>query len=259
LNLSLILLRSLRPAANTAHRWRAAHKILSYPNELNRRCGDLQPTMSISIPAAQFSTDQMYFLLRDSILPRPVGWVSSIDALGNTNLAPFSFFNVVSPNPAVLGFSCGPRGEDRSGAPIVLKDTLANIRATKEFVVNVSPEKWLVEMVRSSDPLPPGKSEFDHIGLTPAPSTTIKPPRIAGVPVAYECVLFDIIEVGQNAWVMGTVQHVHIDEAVYHGDKRVDLLKDPGTRPIGRLGRAFYSRIRDEEIVTRNDGGQRGT
>jgi flavin reductase (DIM6/NTAB) family NADH-FMN oxidoreductase RutF len=215
--------------------------------------------MSISLPAAQFSPDQMYFLLRDSILPRPIGWVSSTDAIGRTNLAPFSFFNVVSPNPAVLGFSCGPKGEDRSGAPIQSKDTLANIQATKEFVVNVTPEKWLEQMVRSSDPLPHGQSEFEHIGLAPAPSTTIKPPRIAGVPVAYECALYDIITIGQNAWVMGRVQHVHIDESVYHGDKRVDLLKDQGTRPVGRLGRAFYARIRDEEVVARKDGGQRGT
>jgi flavin reductase (DIM6/NTAB) family NADH-FMN oxidoreductase RutF len=214
--------------------------------------------MPISLAAADFSPDEMYFLLRDSVLPRPVGWVSSIDALGRTNLAPFSFFTVASPNPPVLGFSCGPRGEDRSGAPIELKDTLANIRATGEFVVNVSPEKWLEQMVRSSDPLPPGASEFDHIGLAPAPSTTVKPPRVAGVPVAYECTLFQIVDIGQSAWVMGRVQHVHIEEAVYRGDKRVDLLKDEGMRPIGRLGRAFYARIRGEEIVTRKDGGQRG-
>lgn len=201
----------------------------------------------------------MYFLLRDSIMPRPVGWVSSIDLSGNTNLAPFSFFTVASPNPPVLGFSCGPRGEDRSGAAIVLKDTLANIRATKEFVINISPEKWLEEMVRSSDPLPSGASEFAHIGLSPAASTSVKPPRVAGTPVAYECALHSIVEIGQSAWVMGTVQHVHIDEAVYRGDLRVDLLKDPGTRPIGRLGRAFYSRIRNEEIVKRMDGGQAGT
>jgi flavin reductase (DIM6/NTAB) family NADH-FMN oxidoreductase RutF len=211
--------------------------------------------MSISLAASAFSADQMYFLMRDSVMPRPVAWVSSIDNQGRTNLAPFSFFNVVSPHPPVMGFSCGPRGEDRSGAKIELKDTLANIRATREFVINISPEKWLEEMVRSSDPLAAGESEFAHIGLAPAPSTTVKPPRVAGTPVAYECTLYDVIEVGQNAWVMGLVQHVHIDEAVYRGEMRVDLLKQPETRPIGRLGRAFYARIRDEEIVQRRDGG----
>jgi flavin reductase (DIM6/NTAB) family NADH-FMN oxidoreductase RutF len=215
--------------------------------------------MSISFPAAQFSQDQMYFLLRDSILPRPVGWVSSIDADGRANLAPFSFFTVVSANPPILGFSCGAKGEDRSGGQLLLKDTLLNVKTAKEFVVNVTPEKWLEQMVRSSDPLPHGESEFDHIGLQPASSTTIKPPRVAGAPVAYECTLEDILYFGDHAWVMGRVQHVHIDEAVYKGEMRVDLLKDNDTRPVGRLGRAFYARIRDEEIVTRKDGGQKGT
>jgi flavin reductase (DIM6/NTAB) family NADH-FMN oxidoreductase RutF len=114
-------------------------------------------------------------------------------------------------------------------------------------------------MVRSSDPLAHGESEFAHIGLTPGGSTTIKPPRVQGAPVAYECVLHDILQFGSNHWVIGRVQHVHIDEHVYRSENRVDLLSDPTTRPVARLGRAFYSRIRNEEVVERTDGGQAGT
>jgi flavin reductase (DIM6/NTAB) family NADH-FMN oxidoreductase RutF len=216
--------------------------------------------MSISLPVAAFSPDQMYFLLRDSVIPRPVGWVSSIDARGRVNLAPFSFFNVMSANPPILGFSCGAKGEKHgTEGEIELKDTLANIRATREFVVNVAPEKWLVEMVRSSDPLAHGESEFAHIGLIPGESTTVKPPRVQGAPVAYECALHDILQFGSNHWVIGRVQHVHIDEHVYRPENRVDLLSDPATRPVARLGRAFYSRLRNEEVVERTDGGQAGT
>lgn len=114
-------------------------------------------------------------------------------------------------------------------------------------------------MVRSADDLPPGVSEFGHTGLIEAPSTVVKAPRIAGTPVAYECRLHDILELGINHWIMGTVVHVHIDEAVYTGERdgkrhRVDLLKEAATRPLGRLGRAFYVRLRDFETRLRKDG-----
>ena len=111
---------------------------------------------TISLSPSDFTTDEMYFVLRDAIIPRPIAWVSSVDAAGNTNLAPYSFFNVCSPSPPILGFSCGPRGEDRKNEHYALKDTWANIQATKEFVINIVPESMAEAMVRSSDPLPHG-------------------------------------------------------------------------------------------------------
>ncbi|MEN9559127.1 MAG: hypothetical protein RLZZ502_338 [Pseudomonadota bacterium] len=216
--------------------------------------------MSVSLKPENFTPDSLYFLLRDSIVPRPVAWVSTIDAHGNSNLAPFSFFTVVSANPPVLGFSCGPRNEDRHTATVDYKDTLSNVLATGQCVINVCPEKWLDEMVRSSDPLPSGESEFAHTGLSPAASTTVACPRVAGVPVAYECVLNQTIGFGNNTFCIVKVQHIHIDEGVYLGDvrgepHRIDLFAVNDTRPVGRLGRAHYAKMRDLVTVLRKDGG----
>lgn len=219
---------------------------------------------TVSLSPSEFTTDEMYFVLRDAIIPRPIAWVSSIDAAGNTNLAPYSFFNVCSPSPPILGFSCGPRGEDRKSETFSLKDTWANIKATKEFVINIVPENLAEEMVRSSDPLPHGVSEFAHAGLTPVASTRVKPPRVDGVPIAYECVLREGIQLGRNTWVMGEVVHIHIHEKVYVGEKRgfnhrVDVLKHTELRPYARLGSNFYARLREIETLERRDGGQAGT
>jgi flavin reductase (DIM6/NTAB) family NADH-FMN oxidoreductase RutF len=98
----------------------------------------------------------MYLLLRDSVLPRPIAWVSTISESGLTNLAPFSFFNVCSPSPPVLGFSCGPRGDNHNAPNRAEKDTERNIRATREFVVNVAPESLFDAVIRTADNLPHG-------------------------------------------------------------------------------------------------------
>ncbi|TAG05011.1 MAG: flavin reductase family protein [Betaproteobacteria bacterium] len=219
---------------------------------------------TISLTPADFTHDELYFVLRDAIIPRPIAWVSSIDAQGNTNLAPYSFFNVCSANPPILGIGCGPRNENRSTGHFELKDTLANIKATGEFVINIVPESMAEAMVRSSDPLPPGESEFAHAGLSPIASSIVKPPRVAGVPLAYECKLHSVTVFGMSSWVMGEVVAIHIDERVYVGEKRgfkhrVDVLKHEELRPYARLGGAYYARLREIETLVRTDGGERGT
>jgi flavin reductase (DIM6/NTAB) family NADH-FMN oxidoreductase RutF len=215
--------------------------------------------MTISLAASAFKPTEMYFLLRDTVVPRPIAWVSTVDAAGVPNLAPFSFFNVVCPEPPVLGFSCGPRGDNHGEKGWVPKDTYANIMANGEFVVSIVPESLMDEMVQTSASLPPGESEFLFAGLAEAPSTIVKPPRVAGAPVAYECSLYEILDVGKNKWIMGSVVQVQIDESVYIGrrgeqDHRVDLLERIETRPVGRLGRANYIRLRDIETHLRRDG-----
>ena len=214
--------------------------------------------MTVSLPASAVQPTEMYFLLRDSIIPRPIAWVSTVDAAGTSNLAPFSFFNVVCPYPAILGFSCGPRSDDHA-AGWVPKDTYANIKANGEFVVNIVPELLMDEMVETAADLPPGESEFRFAGLTETPSTVVRPPRVQGAPVSYECKLYDIIDAGANKWIMGSVVQVHIDESVYVGrrgeqDHRVDLIDKIETRPVGRLGRANYVRLREIESRMRRDG-----
>jgi len=216
-------------------------------------------TSTVSLPAADFKPTEMYFLLRDSIMPRPIAWVSTINAAGQTNVAPFSFFNVVCPDPPVLGFSCGPRGDNHNAAVRMPKDTLLNIRANGEFVVNLSPESLFDAMVKSAEDLAHGNSEFAHTGMVEVASTVVRPPRVAGTPVAYECRAHDILDIGVNTWIMGTVLHVHIDPKVYVGTRgaerhRIDLLQNLETRPVGRLGRANYVRLREIETRLRKDG-----
>src|SRR5450759_1545319 len=215
---------------------------------------------SRSIAATELNADDMYLLLRDAVMPRPIAWVSTIDSLGQTNLAPYSFFNVVSANPPVLGFSVGPRSERRGSDEFELKDTLLNIRETGEFVVNVVPERFMDQMVRTSDPLPHGQSEFAHTGLNEAPSATIKPPRVAGATVSFECTTYDIVYIGKSAWVMGLVRMIHVDPAAYVGTKganqhRIDVLREFEMRPVGRLGRTNYVRLREIETHLRKDEG----
>lgn len=213
-----------------------------------------------SISAAGINPDDMYLLLRDAVMPRPIAWVSTIDNAKRTNLAPYSFFNVVSPDPPVLGFSVGPRNERPGSDEFERKDTLVNIRETGEFVVNIVPERYLEQMVRTSDPLPHGQSEFEHTGLIETPSTTIQPPRVAGATVAFECTTYEILDIGKSAWVMGQVRMIHVDPAAYIGTKgahqhRIDVLRDIALRPVGRLGRANYVRLREIETHLRTDGG----
>lgn len=216
------------------------------------------PPPTREIRPADLSPNELYLLLRDAIVPRPIAWVSTIDRQGRSNLAPYSFFNVCSPQPPIIGFSVGGAGRDERGQPKP-KDTLVNIRANGEMVVNIVPESMMLPMVETSTGLPPGESEFAFANLPEAPATTVKPPRVAGAPVAYECTVHSILELGGSWWVMGLVQHVHVDERVYLGEvkgvrHRIDVLRDTAMRPVGRLGRALYSRIRDEETILRRDG-----
>lgn len=215
--------------------------------------------MTVSLSASDFGPTEMYFLLRDSILPRPIAWVSTISDAGVTNIAPFSFFNVVSPHPPVLGFSCGPRGDNHGSGEWIPKDTYVNIVANREFVVNIVPEGLRGSMVKTAADLPPEESEFRFAGLDEMRSDTVRPPRVAGAPIAYECKLFDIVDAGSNKWIMGSVQRVHIHEAVYLGRKgeynhRVDMLRQAQLRPVGRLGRANYVRLTDVDAHLRPDG-----
>ena len=216
--------------------------------------------MTISLPVEAFSAKEMYFLLRDCVVPRPIAWVSTVDAQGRPNLAPYSFFNVCSPEPPVVGFSVGPRNGYPGNPADAPKDTLANVRATRELVVNIVPESLRNPMVQSSAALPAGEDEFAFAGLEAVPSTVVGPPRVAGAPVAFECVLHDIVVIGSSAWVMGRVVHAHIDERVYRGqvkdmNHRVDPTLVQDLTPVGRLGRANYTLIRDIETILSPSGG----
>lgn len=216
-------------------------------------------TGTISLDVSEFNASEMYVFLRDSVVPRPIAWVSTKDTQGITNLAPFSFFNVVCPFPPVVGFSCGPRGDDHNAAMQNPKDTLMNIRDTGEFVVNIVPHDLIHQMVKTSDGLPHSESEFVHAGLVEVPSLKVRPPRVQGAPVAFECKLYDILDVGVNVWIMGTIVHLHVERGAYLGERnnlrhRIDLMKRTEARPVGRLDRANYVEIKEIEFHARLEG-----
>jgi flavin reductase (DIM6/NTAB) family NADH-FMN oxidoreductase RutF len=187
------------------------------------------------------SWKSVYKLLIGSVLPRPIGWISTINHQGHPNLAPFSFFNVVCANPPTVLFCPMVRSSDHQ-----LKDTLQNIRETGELVVNIVSGELVEKMNRTSVEAPNDVNEFDFAGLTPAPSSVVTPPRVAESPIHFECKLNQIIDISLNpgggSVVIGTVVHMHIDERMLIGEDKIDLLK---LNPIGRLAGNSYVRVTD--------------
>ena len=183
----------------------------------------------------ELAAKDRYKISTGGILPRPIAWVSSQDIAGNLNLAPYSFFTVAATNPLTLTF-CPQRMPGH-----LPKDTLSNIQQTGEFVINIVSETTASAMNKSATELPPGQSEFAHAGVTPTPSAIISVPRVAEAPVAFECTLHSIVEIGSGALVIGTVQSIYLQDDVYQDGYIVrDVLQ-----PIGRLAGAEYAHISD--------------
>ena len=185
-------------------------------------------------------TRNIYKLLIGAILPRPIAFVSSLSADGIRNLAPFSFFTAISANPPVICFSPMVRSSD--GAH---KDTLNNIEATREFVVNIVSEEFAQQMNLCSGEYPPEVDEFQVSGLTPVPSDLVKPPRVRESHVNMECRLLQIVRVSEKplggSLVIGEVLRFHVDDALFD-DFRIDPAK---LRAIGRMGGTAYARTTD--------------
>lgn len=187
---------------------------------------------------------EIYKLLAGSVVPRPIAWVSSLDLNGVPNLAPFSFFTVASANPPVLCV-CPAVREARDGLRPT-KDTLENIRATGEFVVNIVSEETVEAMNQTAAQLPPEADEFEHAGLTPVPGESVRAPRVAEARVQMECRLRQIIEVSGEVMggsiVLGEVLRFHISEAVL----KPNFIVDPGElRAVGRMAGSGYVRTHD--------------
>lgn len=186
--------------------------------------------------------ESLYRTLAAAVVPRPIAWVSSRSAAGDDNLAPFSFFNVVSVEPPVVMFAPvddGPDGE--------LKDTPANVRETGEFVVNVVTADLAEAMNATSATLPSGESEFDHAGLDREPARAVDPPRVADARVAFECTLYEFVDVGRSSMVLGEVRHVYVADEVTT-DGKLDARK---LDALGRLSGSRYATTRDRLSMER--------
>ncbi len=180
-------------------------------------------------------TREMYEWMITTIIPRPIAWVSTISPDGVTNLAPFSFFQGVCARPPTLLFC---PANDRRGNP---KDTLRNVCETREFVVNLVSASQVDSMNATSAPLPYGESEFSRFGVGQAPSLRVRPPRVAGSPVSFECELHQIISVGEGPVaghvVLGRIVQFHVADAVLGRDGKPDPER---LGLVGRLGRDEY-------------------
>jgi flavin reductase (DIM6/NTAB) family NADH-FMN oxidoreductase RutF len=183
----------------------------------------------------------VYKLLTGSILPRPIGWISSVDERGRPNLAPFSFFNVVCSNPPTVVFCPMIRGVDGK-----TKDTLNNVRATGEFVVNIVSEDLVEAMNLSSVETPPDVNEFEFVRVTVEPSVMVRPPRVRESRVHFECRVRQIIEIssqpGGGSLVIGEVLHIHVTDEVLIGGDKINLT---ALKPVGRLAGGGYVRVTD--------------
>jgi flavin reductase (DIM6/NTAB) family NADH-FMN oxidoreductase RutF len=190
------------------------------------------------------------------IVPRPIGWISTLSTDGVPNLAPFSFFNgALSHPPMVVFTSSAPAEGGRPG-----KDTLLNIEETGEFVTNMATEAMAQEMNLTSAYVGPEVDEFDLAGLKTLPSRLVKPPRVAASPIHMECRYFQTVELpgspdgGRAALVIGTVLGIHIADEVLT-DGLIDLGK---IRPIGRLGYMDYTVVETIFPMARPKAGAAG-
>lgn len=182
----------------------------------------------------------MYRTLAGGVVPRPIAWVSSTSPDGVDNLAPFSFFNVVSIAPPVLMFA-------PVDAPDGLKDTARNVRETEEFVVNVVTAPLAESMNATSASIAPDVSEFDHADVERGDSRRVAAPRVADAAVSFECTLYDFVDVGSSSLILGEVVFVHADDEVTT-DGKLDVTK---LDAVGRLSGRHYSSTRDRFSMER--------
>ena len=192
----------------------------------------------IGFDFAVLSPRDRYKLLIGTVIPRPIAFVTTIDENGVANAAPFSFFNCLTADPAIVAIGV------ENHADMTFKDTGRNVRMTEEFTVNIVDDAMMEAMNVCAVPFPPGVDELAVAGLTAVPGTHVKCPRIAEAPASLECKRYMTLEVGRSREIiLGQVLGVFIREGLVDA---VTKYVDPvGMDAIGRLGGHGYARIRD--------------
>lgn len=179
-----------------------------------------------------------YQLLTSAVIPRPIGFISSISSTGVINLAPFSFFNAVCGEPPMVLFTAANR--------VPAKDTLINVTETLEFVANIVNEEIAQQMNATAADFPYGINEFEISGLTAVASDVVRPPRVLESPVNMECKVRHIIQVSDKpaggTVVIGEVIRFHVRDSIIDKNMFIDPDK---LNPVARVGGPSYSRIRD--------------
>jgi flavin reductase (DIM6/NTAB) family NADH-FMN oxidoreductase RutF len=194
------------------------------------------------VSPSDLSHSELYGILLNSVAPRPIAWVSTTSASGRLNLAPFSFFNVVCVDPPLLAFAPGLRRPKEEVIHGEAKDTLRNIRETKEFVVNIVTYELREAMNLTSGEYDASVDEFELAKLTPQPSKVVRPPRVAESPVSFECTLHQILDFStvptSGSLVIGQIVSIHLNDA-HLKDGRLDR---NSLDLIGRMGGLQYTR-----------------
>lgn len=194
-------------------------------------------TMRIDFDPAEMSRNEFYKLLTATVVPRPIAWISTISPdCASTNLAPHSFFSIASVAPPVVQFSSVGR-----------KDTLRNIEATGQFVVNFAPEELFEQINDTGTDFPHGVSEFEAAGIESEPSVRVKPLRVAASPVALECEVHSTLGIGDSTVVFGRVVHAVVSQDVMvDGHPEISRLK-----PLSRLGKDEWATLDDVREISR--------
>jgi len=191
----------------------------------------------------QFHTEKtdpsvLYKLLTGTIIPRPIGWISTVDSKGVNNLAPFSYFNMVSHNPPCVMFSTA-RDNNKN------KDTLNNVLQNGQFVVNLVTLEVVEQMNATAEAVPSDVDEFELTNLTPIDSVTIQPKRVKESPIHFECEMIhhyfmDNNEGGGACIVIGKIKLIHIDNSILMENYRINL---DVFKPVARLAGSNYSTL----------------
>jgi flavin reductase (DIM6/NTAB) family NADH-FMN oxidoreductase RutF len=191
---------------------------------------------NVELSLAELSAQERYFILASLVVPRPIAWVSTVSIVGQPNIAPHSFFNAVSTDPPIVYFASTRNSRHD---PMGIKDTLRNIRDTKEFVINVVSQDLLEPMIITAIDCPPEIDEFTLAGLSKAASHVVRPPRVENAKAAMECRLRQMLTMGDSTMIFGDVLHVGISDSVWV-DGRVNISR---LQPVGRLAGSEYAMV----------------
>jgi len=198
----------------------------------------------VTIDVSELSPAQLQNYLQYAIAPRPICFASTIDLAGNINLSPFSFFNMFSTNPPLCIFSPARRIRDNT-----TKHTLENILEVKECVINIVNYPMVQQMSLSSTEYAKGINEFEKAGFIMQPSVLVKPPRVAEAPVQLECVVKEVIHLGENPGagnlILAEVKLIHIKDDILDGEGKIDQVK---IDLVARLGGDWYCRVTPENL-----------